>query len=84
MSVYIIRRFVFTTGDPIPSVSAEVCDLPCKPGECCMGNKCWCLNTTIVDITIIVDVTTECQGLVYIYIASFISTKMFVTKEVIG
>ena len=67
MSVYIIRRFVFTTDDPIHRISIEVCDPPCKRGECCLGNKCWCLNTTTVDVT-------ECQGW-YTYIASFISTK---------
>ena len=47
--------YIFTTDEPMPTVPPEECDPPCKIGECCMANKCWCLNTTTMEMN-------ECQG----------------------
>ena len=42
--------------ETLPSDQTEVCDPPCKLGECCKDGKCMCLDTDTLTVE-------ECKGL---------------------
>ena len=48
--------YELTYAETLPSDQTEVCDPPCKLGECCKDGKCMCLDTDTLTVE-------ECKGL---------------------